>query len=252
MILIVLLINFSIVSNAIAGIQITHLQPEEGAFGYSVHNPYYSSVNERLLSSSWYRKCQAIFLPSFSPESAVYILYDYEKPNQKPIVVSVELEKHLWTEMQILIQEAAKPQRSYSTGPEAQKKVLPLIQISVNRSEAPIENKVFDILEQIWATILSQTHYPKKYNSGLDGERTHFANFTKGFGYQTGNTWSPNKDTTNYKVVELAKALQNYPNLLESERSEAANKLFYDAQNLLKLFNEKNYKKLISEPDAQH
>lgn len=234
----VLLITISNVFLAIAGNNGSHLQPEEGFFGYSIHNPYYASVSERLLYSSWERKCQAVFLPSFSPENAVYIQYDYENPQKRPTVVSLRLKEHLWYEMQMLIQTTAINPKSYSAGPEAQRKVLPLIELQVNRLEAPIGNEVAKTLERVWITILATTQYPNKSQHGLDGETSHFANFTKGIGYQTGKTWSPSKDTTNYKLVELAKALQNYPNIQENERTEAAKKLYNDAQTLLKSLND--------------
>ncbi len=236
-VLTVTLIIIASVYQAVAGIPPSYLQPEDGVFGYTEHNPYLMSVGERLLFAPGVRKCQAVFLPSFSPESAVYIQYDYDDPTTAPVVISLKLEKHLWYEMQILIQSIAKSPSSYSAGQEAQRKVLPLIQISVNRLEAPIENKVAKTLEQVWVTMLTQTHYPKKSHIGLDGETSHFANFTEGLGYQTGKTWSPSKGTINYKFIELAKALQNYPNLQKEKRAEAAQEMFSAAQILLEHLN---------------
>ena len=51
------------------------LEPEEGVFGSRI-SPYKDAVAAILLGRNEYggRECQMVFLPSFGPESAVYIL----------------------------------------------------------------------------------------------------------------------------------------------------------------------------------
>ena len=62
---------------AISGTPTPHLQPEDGFFGFTMLNPYYEAVSDRLQLTSTFRKCQAVFLPSFSEESAVYLIYNH-------------------------------------------------------------------------------------------------------------------------------------------------------------------------------
>lgn len=66
----------SLPSPAGAGNPTTHLHPEEGYFGSGLHSAYYAAVARRLLGNAAYRQCQAVFLPSFDVEAAVYVLRD--------------------------------------------------------------------------------------------------------------------------------------------------------------------------------
>lgn len=220
-------------TQALSGTHTDHLQPEEGLFGYTMPNPYYEAVSERLLSSTEYRKCQVVFLPSFSQESSVYIEYNNGNSNGPLNVVTSYLKKQLWFEMQELMEANADKNGTYYVGVEAQRKVLPKIHSKVDRFEAPIEKNIAIALEQVWIEMLNQTHYSEKAKRGLDGETYHFANFTLGLGYRTGKAWSPDKDTLIYEFVELAKVLRNYPSLHQQDRKKAAQNLLSRAKNLL-------------------
>ena len=217
-------------TQAFSGTSTPHLQPEEGMFGFTMFNPYYEAVSGRLLSSTQYRKCQVIFLPSFSQESAVYIEYKNDNSNMPPTVVTLVLEKQLWAEMHKLIET----NESYSISAKDQRKVLPQLHIAVNRFEAPIEKKVAITLEKTWVRMLALAHSPENAGDGLDGETYHFANFTIGYGYRTGKVWSPNEGTPAFELVELAKALREYPHLGQRDRKKAAQSLLNGAQNLLR------------------
>jgi hypothetical protein len=217
-------------SQAISGSQTPHLQPEDGAYGFTMLNPYYQAVSERFLSSSpFHRKCQAIFLPSFINESAVYL--KYEKDSSLPIVVSLKFEKQLWYEMQRII--GGKPLK-----PEIQRNALSQIQTVVNRLEAPLDTKVAAILEETWEAMLMRVHYPEKKRLGTDGENYHFANFSSEGGYRTGKVWSPAKETPTYELVKLAEALREYPSLPETNRQNAVQAMLKRAQDLLSQLKE--------------
>ena len=215
-----------------SGTPTSHLQPEEGYYGFQMFNPYYEAVSERLLSSSSYRKCQAVFLPSFTPESAVYIEYISEDPNTPPVVVSLQLEEQLWYEMQKLMESQNKGKRFNPADKQVQRKVFSQINSIINRSEAPIETEVAIKLEEAWDTMLLHTHYHTETGRGLDGVNYHFANFVKEYGYRTGKVWSPEKGTASYQLVELAKALQKYPTLDKESRDSAIKDMMNRAQQL--------------------
>ena len=223
---------FLTASPAISGTSTSHLVPEEGLFGYALLNPYFEAVSERLLSYNW-RKCQALFLPSFSEESAVYIKYDSDSSAAPPVVVAVRMERQLWFEMHEALDADAGGKGSHSIAPENQRKALLKIQSLVNYSEAPMDRETAEALELTWEAMLMRVRYPETTNLGLDGETCHFANLTKDAGYRTGKVWSPDKGTPPYELVELAKALQEYPGLKESERKTAAQELKKKAQELL-------------------
>lgn len=229
-VLFILLMN----TQALPGTPSPYLQPEVGFFGYSIFAPYLEAVSERLLSSSGYRQCQAVFLPSFSEESAVYLKYDINNKNAPPVVVSVNFKRQLWTEMQILMETSSKKDAYYHpTDPEAQKKILPQIKKEVNLAEAPIDSKIADILERSWNAMLIRVRYPENVSYGLDGETIHFANIEAGVSFRAGMVWSPIKGTLSYEFVELAKTLREYPKLRKSERKKASQDILKKAQDLL-------------------
>lgn len=220
-------------TQAISGAPTTYLQPEDGFWVFAMLNPYYEAVSERLLSSSQNRKCQAVFLPSFSEESAVYLTYDDKNPMAPPIVVSLKFERQLWADMHRLMESSADAKGAYSVRADAQLKALSQIRSVVNRFEAPIDKRVAVVLERAWDALLRRVRYPEKAELGLDGESCHFANFASGFGYRTGWVWSPKKGTLSYDFVEIAKALREYPRLRGIDRKDLAQAMLKKAQKLL-------------------
>ena len=219
----------------VAAGQKMNLIPEEGFFGVraQIASYYYASVSEKLLSSKpFVRRCQAVFLPSFSPESAVYLLWDDEKPANVPVVVSVEMESSLWSELHQLIEDAAPDKSAYAVDPEAQLKVLLKLKAKPKRSEAPIEPATAKTLDRLWKLIIPKARFPEKAEFGLDGEDVHFASPSKG-GYRTAQTWSPNKGTPAYELITIARVLQKYPQLREGERKGASKSLTNMAKRLI-------------------
>lgn len=224
-----------VIGEATAGGQKVNLTPEEGFFGIraQIAPYYYVAVSEKLLSSKpMVRRCQAVFLPSFTAESAVFILWDDEKPNNVPVVVSVEMERSLWSELHLQIEREAPDKNSYSVGPEAQLKVLPKLQLETRRTEAPIELETARMLDRLWRLIIPQARFPENAQIGLDGEDVHFASPSKG-GYRTAQVWSPSKGTPAYELVEIARTLRKYPQLREGEREGASKSLTKMARWLL-------------------
>jgi hypothetical protein len=223
------------VGMAVAGGQKVNLIPEEGFFGVraQIASYYYAAVSEKLLSNKpIVRRCQAVFLPSFSPESAVYLLWDDEKLQNVPVIVSVEMERSLWSELHQLIEDAAPDKTAYAVGPEAQLHVLPKLQLKAKRSESPIEVETAKVLDQLWRQIISQARFPEKAEFGLDGENVHFASPAKG-GYRTAQAWSPDNGTPAYELIAIARTLQKYPQLREGERKGASKSLAKMAKRLL-------------------
>lgn len=224
-----------LIGEAFAGSQKVNLVPEEGFFGVRarISSYYYAAVSEKLLTSKpFVLRSQAVFLPSFSPESAVYIIWDDEKSNTVPVVVSVEMERSLHSELQQLIRDAAPDKNAIKFDPAAQLKVLPKLQLKTNRREAPIERSTARILDRLWSLIISKAKFPENAEFGLDGEDVYFASPSKG-GYHTARTWSPNEGTPAYELVTIARELQKYPQLREDKRKGASESLTKMAKRLL-------------------
>jgi len=231
-IMIILLIFVS--TEAVAGIPSPDLQPEEGFFGLSAFSYYYAAVSDRLLPDQQiFRKCQVVFLPSFEPESAVYISWDEKNESDRPRVVATELEHQLWAELQKVIHREPSKDGYYSFAPEVQQRILPQIRSNVKKAEAEIDVQTAKILEHLWETMLSRIRYPDIKVLGLDGENYHFANGVKGRGYRVGKVWSPEKGTPSYELIEIAKSLKDYPRLSEKGRVESSKSMSKRAERLL-------------------
>lgn len=68
-------------------------EPEAGSFALSEPDPYQIRLHEVLFAEDHYRVCQLVTVPSFEPESAVYIVAHGLAP---PLVVSRTLNEQLW------------------------------------------------------------------------------------------------------------------------------------------------------------
>jgi hypothetical protein len=229
---ILLVVALCLIFNVITAFANTgdRLQPEEGAFGLTMLNPYFTSVSERLLSDTKYRQCQAVMITSFQSESAVYLKYDDKQPATPPVVVSVKLEQPLWYALQEYFQNLKGTSISDA---DVQRKALINIKSTVSKREAQIEPDVAKVLESTWEAALFRVRYDEKAGMGLDGESIHYANFTLGVGYRTGTAWSPDKGTINYELAEIAKAMREYPTLSETDRKGASKTILTKAKKLL-------------------
>lgn len=211
----------------------SHLIPEEGMYGARMFNPYWEAVGNRLIQNDKFRICQAVVLPSFSPEYAIYIKYDKDNPANIPIVVSLKFEKQLWAEMNKLLDSRTEKVRLHITEPDAQRYALSKIQSTVVRSAAPIETDLATLLENVWVNMLAQVRYPEKSSIGLDGVKYHFATFLYRKGYRSGQACSPPKGTVVYDLVNIVELLGKYPSVKEKDRKQISQNLQTMAGNLL-------------------
>jgi hypothetical protein len=200
-------------------------------------NPYLEAVGERLLPTGG-RRFQTIFLPSLSEESAVYVVAYQHNSNAPPVVVSVKLEKQLWHEMQMQMMAEAGSKGVSTTDVQVERKALSQVQSRVKRLEAPIDPTVASTLERAWNDMLMRVQYSPKAGRGLDGESYHFANAVRGIGYRAGWVWSPHEGTSSYELVELAKALREYPALRKSDRKGASQEMLKRAEKLIAVLND--------------
>ena len=215
-----------------AGTPTPHLQPEQGVFGFSLHHPYHIAVGRALFEEYQYRHCQALFLPSFQTESAVYILRDDADQSDTATVVAVEMKTQLWGELMGFLEDEAQGS-SHSIGFDAQQWALASIRIEVRRLEAPIDAAAVDTLERAWDAMLVRARYPNETTIGLDGDNYHIANIKLGHGYWAGGVWSPRAGTPAHDLVEIAKTLREYPGMPVNELHLASANMVTAAEQLL-------------------
>jgi hypothetical protein len=205
--------------------QFQDFEPEDGQFAFysdNLYALYASTVASELLAGDLVRKCQMLVTPSFSAEHAVYLIRSENDRTAK--VVLREFEKHWWPEFQGAIAKASK---------DSIPQVIAKVSKPTRRLEAPITKGTADRLEEVWAEMLSRVRYRPETRMGLDGTTYHAAHFEINVGYRAGRTWSPDKGTFAFDLVDLAATLASLPRSPASERLRIEAALMQRADSLL-------------------
>ncbi len=158
------------------------LEPVDGYLsspGY-LHS-YMVAVREILVRGATDSPAVMVTLPSFKPESMVYL----RVTDAKVFVVSAAATKQIW-----------------STEKKAE--------IEVIQTERQISVDIAEQIGSAFALAVTQAHYPKTADGGADGVRYHFSAFVGGTGVRAGQTWSPYPQTTCGRLVTLGEHLHAY------------------------------------------
>jgi hypothetical protein len=177
------------------------LKPVDGYLSSYGHNHFYLvAVRDILVRGAVQSPAVMVTLPSFQPESMVYIL----PKGDQVFVVSATVSKQIWS---------------------TEKKE----EIKVEQKEKAIKAEIADQIGSVFAMATSQTHYPKEEVMGLDGVTYHFSSFVIGIGVRAGQTWSPDPHSTCGMLVTLGEHLHRF---VRGELSEE--ELSIEAKALLK------------------
>ena len=187
-------------------------QPEDGEFVGRETDDHYRLISQALLGEHSHRKCQMLFLPSFAPEGAVYVVRFPEDASGLVVVKEFELDSRP------ALLDAQSLDTPYTR---------------VQRWEARLEGKDADLLETLWVTMLSRVHYEEEPTGGFDGVEYHAAHFARGFGYRSGKTWSPHSGTLASDFIAVAEELQEFAKEKEVEREVVRRRLMAKAGALL-------------------
>lgn len=206
-------------------------QPEDGAFGLSAPEPYEVRLHEVLFAEDMYRVCQLVELPSFEPESAVYIRMGRQGP---PLVVSRKLNEQLWALMmtQIEIQSGGRAVgKSISTGPAAQTAALATIKASADTDQAEIDQTTVIALSQACEAALQRARY-QGASGGVDGTTYHAGSWKPG-AFLAGSVNSPQPGSVSSDYVALAEKLRAYAQSTPSERDTIKSEILAKANHLI-------------------
>lgn len=179
-----------------------HLRPDEGylsSAGFA--HVYLVAVRDTLVRNATDSPATMVTLPSFQPESIVFLL----EKDETVFVVSAITTKQIWS---------SDNRRD----------------IKVNTKEKPINAAIAEQISAAFALATSQAHYPKERRMGNDGVTYHFSSFVRGTGVMAGQTWSPDPHTTCGMLVTLGEDMHGYV------RGEIdAEKLASEARDILRI-----------------
>ncbi len=176
---IALAVIIALPSNAQIG---ASLEPVDGylsSFGFL--HPYMVAVREILVRDAAKSPALMVTLPSFKPESMVFL----RSADGKVLIVSATATKQIWS---------------------TEKKD----EIRVIQTEKQISADIAEQIGLAFALAVSQAHYPKNADGGADGVSYYFSAFMQGFGARAGQTWSPAPQTTCGMLVTLGEHLHAY------------------------------------------
>jgi hypothetical protein len=214
-----------------AGQQAPDLTPVHGVYSSpSLVDPYHLALRDALLGEHPYRKCQMLVLPSFQAEWVVYVVQDDTQGPGRLFYKTMHTQ--LWGNMMQQIERDAPDPRSYSIGPDAQSAALRKVTKRVDVRTVDLDASTIAALERAWTDMLMRTRYPGTPDLGLDGTSYVAANWSRGLGPLSGETWSPEEGTPTYDLVAIADQLRDLATAppqgqprLEAEISLMANAL---------------------------
>jgi len=139
-----------------------HLYPEDSVYGAGIHSLDYHLYVKKAFSAAYFKDVilRVIEIPSFSPESALFI----KKINDSYKVLYIEAETHYWS----------SNREELKSNP-------------ITKCVISIDNSIVVKIEKIWLSELLKTRYPIKNDFGLlDGTSYHFSTPIK-WGKKTNN-----------------------------------------------------------------
>lgn len=171
-----------------------HLHPEDSIYGGQIvtmdYDLYVTNAFRAAYSSDVILK--VITIPSFHPESALYI----EKSNGTYSLILLEAETHYW----------GKYGQNYVANP-------------IEKCKVSLDENLAIRVETAWLKELSGTKYPNTSGGGMDGTTYHFSTPYKGLKddnsldlipEMAGVTWSPEPESRAGMLVGLSEALAQY------------------------------------------
>jgi hypothetical protein len=205
-----------------------YLEPEVGVFaGYVGPEPYELVLRRALLAGDYYRLCQLVTIPSFSQESAVYVVRGQDGSVN---VVSRTLRVQLWTSMLKEMQKTAK-NKAVSLDAVAQSLALEELRTAIDTHRVSLDTTTAEMVLGLCRDVLLLTQYPETPTAGADGTTYHAGHWIQG-AFLGAHTWSPKTGTLAGDFVAMEVALQAYADSTPERRTRAKADLITKAQLL--------------------
>ncbi|MFI5289862.1 MAG: hypothetical protein ACHQ17_09445 [Polyangia bacterium] len=206
------------------------MEPEDGL--YLGAGLYERRVAKLLLDPPAYPTCQVVMLPSFQPETAVFMVRD-RKQSASDKIIATEIASGLYRAMTVEL-EKGRRNGSYLETEVSIRAALDKVRPTVLRSEADIDSATANLLVQVCRRVLSRVGYTDPPRIGFDGQMYHLVQCEPKVGCRSGRTWSPPQGSTAYDFVQLALEMQRFARAKSSaERSAARVRMITEAHALL-------------------
>jgi len=188
---------------------------------------YHLAVREALLRGSGGHSWEAMVIPSFDREWAVYVETDDAGGGQR--LVYTAMEDQLWGRMQ----EARKSEKGPWSHEKAQA-ILKGLDKEIRRSEVPIPADTSAALERLWSTMLFQARLPPELPQCFDGTG-YFLSELSG-GERARGAWGhcPQMGTTPAAALEILNKLRSAVVDSESGAWEGDAELAGEVERLLR------------------
>lgn len=140
------------VAPAQAGTRAADLEPERGYWGKD-DDAYAGAVADVLLGATRARKCQMVFLPSFEPESAVYLVRGRGRAHGPATVMATEAERPIWSEAERFSKLAREG--SITLAEDSSRGALARVSRTARKVTATLDAATATLLERVWERLLA-------------------------------------------------------------------------------------------------
>jgi hypothetical protein len=179
------------------------LLPADRAFTALAELPdmraYRLALRDALLGGPARHTCEALVVPSFQREWAVYV----QNAGRRRQVVTTEMESQLWDEMH---RAAERPGRSLAPGDL--QTALRRVRKDVRRSSAPLTDATAALVEQACAALLARAELPLRPRRCIDGVSYHLFQPQAALGARGGLARCPSESSAPGRMLAILEELR--------------------------------------------
>ena len=166
---------------------------------YPDMHAYHLAARDALLGRSNRHTCEAIVIPSFEREWAVYL---QETPSGREVVSTI-MQSQLWGEMH---RAAERPDHSIQAGDT--KAALSSLPKDVWRFSAPLTASTASLVEQSCAALLARAEVPPEPRRCIDGVGYQLFQSRPGLGARGGWAHCPSRESPAFRMLEILEDLR--------------------------------------------
>ena len=168
---------------------------------YEHMHEYHRAVRDTLLGPATRRSCEAVVIPSFEREWAIYL--QQSRSGSGPEVVYTTMQQQLWGQMETA---AERPDGSIRPGDEV--RALRKASRKTWRFSAPLSAATAVTLERLWAVMLARVEQPPEPVRCIDGTSYYLFQWQRQAGSRGGWGHCPQAGTPAAAVLDVLEGLR--------------------------------------------